>query len=92
MGIVLFMSSRAVSQFRTGDREIDIILQYREDERETLDQLKQVPVRQAGVALPLAAVADFDRVAGADLAGARGDSARVATAAAEAALRMLRAD
>jgi HAE1 family hydrophobic/amphiphilic exporter-1 len=58
------LSSRAVSQFRTGDREVDIVLQYREDERESLDQLKQVPLRQAGVALPLAAVAEFDRVAG----------------------------
>ncbi|MCZ6507408.1 MAG: efflux RND transporter permease subunit, partial [Acidobacteria bacterium] len=58
------LSSRAVSTFRTGDREVDIILQYREEERETLDQLMRVPVYQAGVALPLAAVADFERVAG----------------------------
>ena len=58
------LSSRAVSKFRTGDREVDIVVQYREDERETLDQLKRVPVYQAGVALPLASVADFERVAG----------------------------
>jgi len=58
------LSSRAVSKFRTGDREVDIVVQYREDERETLDQLKRVPVYQAGVALPLASVAEFERVAG----------------------------
>jgi HAE1 family hydrophobic/amphiphilic exporter-1 len=58
------LSSRAVSQYRTGDREVDIIVQYREDQRESLDQLKRVPVFQAGVAVPLASVAEFERVAG----------------------------
>jgi hydrophobic/amphiphilic exporter-1 (mainly G- bacteria), HAE1 family len=58
------LSSRAISQYRTGDREVDMVLQYREDQRETLDQLKRVPVMQAGVPLPLAAVADFERAAG----------------------------
>ena len=58
------LSSRAVSQYRTGDREVDIIVQYREDQRETLEQLKRVPVFQAGVALPLAAVAEFEQQAG----------------------------
>jgi len=58
------LSSRAVSQYRTGDREVDIIVQFREDQRETLEQLKRVSVFQAGVALPLAAVADFEQVAG----------------------------
>lgn len=58
------LSSRAISQYRTGDREVDIILQYREDQRETLDQLRRVPVMQAGAPLPLAAVAEFERVAG----------------------------
>lgn len=58
------LSSRAVSRFRTADREIDIVVQYREDERETLDQLKSVPIFAAGVSLPLASIADFERVAG----------------------------
>jgi len=64
------LSGRAVSYFKTGDREVDVILQYREEDRETLDQLKNVPVfgaRREGevpVALPLAAVASFERTAG----------------------------
>ncbi|MDH3525095.1 MAG: efflux RND transporter permease subunit [Acidobacteriota bacterium] len=58
------LSSRSVSRFQSGDREVDVIVQYREDERESLDQLEQVPILQAGVALPLAAVAGFERVAG----------------------------
>ena len=53
------LSSRAVSHFKTDDREIDLIMQYREEDRETLDQLKNVPVFASGVALPLGALADF---------------------------------
>ncbi len=53
------LSSRAVSHFKTDDREIDLIMQYREEDRETLDQLKNVPVFGAGAPLPLGALADF---------------------------------
>jgi HAE1 family hydrophobic/amphiphilic exporter-1 len=60
------LSGRAVSHFKTDDREIDIVMQYREDERETLDQLRNVPVFTAGggARLPLGALADFDIVSG----------------------------
>ncbi len=59
------LSSRAISHFKTGDREVDLIMQYREEDRETLDQLKNVPVFAAGgVPVPLGALADFDLVAG----------------------------
>ncbi len=59
------LSSRAISHFKTGDREVDLIMQYREEDRETLDQLKNVPVFAAGgVPIPLGALADFDLVAG----------------------------
>jgi len=58
------LSGRAVSHFKTDEREVDIVMQYREDERETLDQLRNVPVFSADAALPLGALADFDRVAG----------------------------
>ncbi len=58
------LSSRAVSYFKTGEREVDLVMQYREDERETLDQLKNVPVFATAAALPLGALADFDFVAG----------------------------
>ncbi|MDH3744222.1 MAG: efflux RND transporter permease subunit [Acidobacteriota bacterium] len=58
------LSSRAVSHFKTGEREVDLVMQYRDDERETLDQLKNVPVFATSTALPLGALADFDFVAG----------------------------
>ena len=58
------LSSRAVSHFKTGDREVDLVMQFREEDRETLDQLKTVPVGAANAALPLAALADFEVVTG----------------------------
>ena len=58
------LSSRAVSHFKTDDREIDLIMQYREEDRETLDQLKNLPVFGTDVALPLGALADFSFVEG----------------------------
>ncbi len=53
------LSGRPVSRYRTGDREVDLVMQYREQDRETLDQLKNVPVFTAGSSLPLGALADF---------------------------------
>ncbi|MFQ5351142.1 MAG: efflux RND transporter permease subunit, partial [Thermoanaerobaculia bacterium] len=58
------LSNRAVSHFKTGEREADLIMQFREEDRETLDQLKNLPVFAAGANLPLGAVADFQVVAG----------------------------
>ncbi len=59
------LSSRPVGYFRTGDRELYIAVQYREEERETLDQLKKLPVAFGRVPLPIGAVADFTTVPGA---------------------------
>ncbi len=58
------LSSRPVSHFKTGEREVDLVMQYQERDRETLDQLKNVPVFGAGAPLPLDAMADFELVAG----------------------------
>jgi HAE1 family hydrophobic/amphiphilic exporter-1 len=58
------LSSRAVSHFKTGDREVDLVMQYREEDRETLDQLKNFPVYAGGAAVPLATLADFRFIAG----------------------------
>jgi HAE1 family hydrophobic/amphiphilic exporter-1 len=58
------LSSRAVSHFKTGDREADLIMQYREEDRETLDQLKNVPVYAENTPLPLGALASFEFVPG----------------------------
>jgi HAE1 family hydrophobic/amphiphilic exporter-1 len=58
------LSSRAVSHFKTGDREVDLIMQYREEDRETLDQLMNVPVYADDTPLPLGALASFEFVPG----------------------------
>ncbi|MEM7048533.1 MAG: efflux RND transporter permease subunit [Acidobacteriota bacterium] len=54
------LSDRPVSRIKSDDREIDLVLRYREDRRETLDQLKSFPL--AG--LPLATYADFETLPG----------------------------
>lgn len=69
------LSGRAVSHYKTEAREVDLVMQYAEEERETLDQLKKVPVFIGGglpgsgdggrpTALPLSALADFEYVSG----------------------------
>jgi HAE1 family hydrophobic/amphiphilic exporter-1 len=59
------LSSRPIGYYRTGDREVDIKVQYREEERETLEQLKRLPVALGRGQLPIGAVADFETVPGA---------------------------
>ncbi len=54
------LSNRAVSHFKTQDREVDLVVQFREQDRETLDQLKNLPVFGGDVPLPLGALAAFD--------------------------------
>jgi len=58
------LSSRALSRFEADDREIDVVMQYREADRETLDQLRNVPLFVEGTAIPLGAMADFELIAG----------------------------
>ena len=58
------LSGRPVSHFKTDDREVDLVMQYRERDRETLDQLKNVPVFTANGTLPLGAVANFELTTG----------------------------
>jgi HAE1 family hydrophobic/amphiphilic exporter-1 len=53
------LSGRPVSHYKTGDREVDLVMRYREEDRETLEQLKNVPVYAGGVTVPLGALADF---------------------------------
>jgi HAE1 family hydrophobic/amphiphilic exporter-1 len=59
------LSSRPVGYYRTGDEELDIRVQYREQDRETLDQLKKLPVAFGRVPLPIGAVAEFETRPGA---------------------------
>jgi HAE1 family hydrophobic/amphiphilic exporter-1 len=58
------LSSRPVSHFTTGEREVDLVMQYQEKDRETLDQLKNVPVFANNASLPLDAMAEFEFVEG----------------------------
>ena len=61
------LSSRSLAWFKTADREIGMVMQYREEDRETLDQLRKMPVlvsdpddESAAVTLPIASLASFD--------------------------------
>lgn len=54
------LSSRPVSRVAADDREVDVVVQYREQDRETLAQLKNLPVRASDAALPIGAMVDFD--------------------------------
>ena len=54
------LSSRSLSYFKTEDREIGLVMQYREQDRETLEQLKKMPVFQSEGALPISSLASFD--------------------------------
>jgi len=58
------LSSRPVSHFKTGEREVDLVMQYQERDRETLDQLRNVPVFANNTPLPLDVMADFEFVDG----------------------------
>jgi HAE1 family hydrophobic/amphiphilic exporter-1 len=53
------LTSRNLSYFETEDREIGMVLQNREEDRETLDQLERMPVFAGGSQLPVGALASF---------------------------------
>ncbi len=59
------LSSRAVTYFEVGDREIDVVVQHREEDRRTLDQLKKLPLAFGDSKLTIGAVADFETSPGA---------------------------
>lgn len=61
------LSSRSLAYFKTAEREIGMVMQYREEDRETLNQLKKMPVlvsnpdgEGAGVTLPISSLASFN--------------------------------
>jgi HAE1 family hydrophobic/amphiphilic exporter-1 len=53
------LTSRPVSQIRTDEREVDLVVQFREEDRRTLDQLKNMPVAASTGRQPIGALADF---------------------------------
>ena len=61
------LTSRALATIKTEEREVDLVMQYAEEARETLTQLRNVAVRAGGSGtsgLPLDVLATFDLVAG----------------------------
>ncbi|HVR28548.1 MAG TPA: efflux RND transporter permease subunit, partial [Thermoanaerobaculia bacterium] len=58
------LSSRPVTYFKSEDREVGLVVQYREQDRETLDQLKNLNLRSGDLSLPIASLASFDTVPG----------------------------
>jgi HAE1 family hydrophobic/amphiphilic exporter-1 len=59
------LSSRAVTYFEVEDRELDVVVQHREQDRQTLDQLKKLPVGFGDTRLTIGAVANFETAQGA---------------------------
>jgi HAE1 family hydrophobic/amphiphilic exporter-1 len=59
------LSSRAVSYFEVEDRELDVVVQHREQDRQTLDQLKKIPVGFGDGRQTIGAVAEFETAQGA---------------------------
>ena len=58
------LSSRPVSRISADDREVDLVVQFREDDRETLEQLKKMPVFGSEALLPIGSMADFELTQG----------------------------
>ncbi len=59
------LSSRAVTRLKAAEREIDVLVQYAEAERESLEQLAELSVDAPGGALPLGSLVAFERTTGA---------------------------
>ena len=53
------LSERPVGQIKTDDREVDLVVQFREQDRRTLSQLRNLPVSLGAGQLPIGALADF---------------------------------
>jgi HAE1 family hydrophobic/amphiphilic exporter-1 len=53
------LTSRPVSRIKTDEREVDLVVQFREESRQTLDQLKTLSVGANGSRQPIGALADF---------------------------------
>ncbi len=53
------LTSRPVSRIKTDEREVDLVVQFREEDRQTLDQLKTLSVGANGSRQPIGALADF---------------------------------
>ncbi len=59
------LSTRNVSYVKTEEREIGVVVTYREEDRETLEQLRKMNVRTPGAGVPLGSLVTFDQERGA---------------------------
>ena len=53
------LSTRPVTRLKTDEREVDLVMLYREEDRRSLSQLKTFAIGRASEAQPISAVADF---------------------------------
>ena len=53
------LSSRPIGRIAADDREVDLVVQFREEDRSTLDQLKKMPIMASDARLPIGAMATF---------------------------------
>ncbi len=58
------LTSRPVGNIESDRREVDIVVQYPEEERERLDHLRRMPVFTAGASVPVGAMANFETTSG----------------------------
>ncbi len=53
------LTNRAFSYLKTGDKDVDLIVRFQDEDRETLNQLRSVPVATAAASQPLDTLASF---------------------------------
>ncbi len=58
------LTTRPAGTIESDQREVDIVVQYPEEQREQLDHLRRMPVFVGGARVPVGAMADFEMVSG----------------------------
>jgi HAE1 family hydrophobic/amphiphilic exporter-1 len=58
------LTDRPVSRIKTDEREVDLVVQFRDEDRRTLDQLKTLPVAAAAGHPQIGTLADFTVTSG----------------------------
>ncbi len=58
------LTTRPVGTIESDQREVDIVVQYPEEQREQLDHVRRMPVFVGGTRIPVGAMADFEMVSG----------------------------
>ena len=58
------LTTRPVGTIESDQREVDIVVQYPEDQRERLDHVRRMPVFVGDARIPVGAMADFETVSG----------------------------